>query len=154
MGSCSNCAMGTARHAEEVLFLRCNTPSRPPVLCLAHCASLCCFPAPSLCCVPARTHRAGQAGRDAAVSTAWRATRYFLRCSSPSLSSCIPDSHGSTRRMWQRQHCMESDSRHFLSCSLPSLSAYLMAYGSVADRCTSKLCRTNSVKLSAHRRCG
>ena len=35
------------------------------VLCFAHCASLCCFPAPSQCCCPARTHRAGQAGRDA-----------------------------------------------------------------------------------------
>ena len=36
----------------------------PPVLCFAHCASLCCFPALSLL-LPAQTHRAGQAGRDA-----------------------------------------------------------------------------------------
>ena len=28
-------------------------------------ACMCCFPAPSQCCCPARTHRAGQAGRDA-----------------------------------------------------------------------------------------
>ena len=37
----------------------------PRVLCFARCASLCCFPAPSQCCCPARTHRAGQAGREA-----------------------------------------------------------------------------------------
>ena len=37
----------------------------PRVLCSAHCASLCCFSASSQCCCPARTHRAGQAGRDA-----------------------------------------------------------------------------------------
>ena len=37
----------------------------PRVLCFACCASLCSFPAPGQCRCPARTHRAGQAGRDA-----------------------------------------------------------------------------------------
>ena len=37
----------------------------PRVLCSAHCASLCSFSASSQCCCPTRTHRAGQAGRDA-----------------------------------------------------------------------------------------
>ena len=42
--------------------------AEPHVLRFAHCASLRCFPAESLdlCCCPARTHRAGQTGRDAA----------------------------------------------------------------------------------------
>ena len=37
----------------------------PRVPCFVQCASLCCFSASSQCCCPTRTHRAGQAGRDA-----------------------------------------------------------------------------------------
>ena len=47
--------------------LRCNTQGMT-ALCFAHCAGLCFMPAPNLCCFPARTHRAGQAGRDAVPS--------------------------------------------------------------------------------------
>ena len=54
-----------SREVEPRVLCRATCALLPRVLCSAHCASLCCFSASSQCCCSARTHRAGQAGRDA-----------------------------------------------------------------------------------------
>ena len=55
-GSCKSCSCGTKQSTQHKAQCKSHTHT--------HYASLCCFPAPRQCCCPARTHRAGQAGRD------------------------------------------------------------------------------------------